>query len=68
MSCSQLQELEELAAKLLEAAQKLPPSSDCYKFLKGVGTLRAKLSDLRAAHSHAAHQGPNTKSKTPPQR
>jgi hypothetical protein len=38
-----VQDLEELAAKLLEAARKLPPGSARHDSLKEIGRLRAQL-------------------------
>ena len=40
------QDLEDKAAKLLEAARKLLPGPERYDALKEIGRLRAKLDDL----------------------
>jgi hypothetical protein len=43
----QLLDLEELAAKLLEAARKLPPGEIRHGTLKEIGRVRARLTLLR---------------------
>jgi hypothetical protein len=41
-------DLEELAAKLLETARKLPPGAVRHDSLKEIGRLRAQIAALRA--------------------
>ena len=42
-----LQELEKMAAKLLEIAQRLPPGQSRQDALKEVGRLRARINAIR---------------------
>jgi hypothetical protein len=39
-------DLEEKAAKLLEAASKLPPGSERHELLKEIGTFRARIAKI----------------------
>jgi hypothetical protein len=41
-------DLEEIAAKLLQAARKLPPGSERHGILKEIGTFRVRINRLRA--------------------
>lgn len=43
MTSKKLQDLEELAAELLEAARKLPPGRDRQDALKKIGSFAASL-------------------------
>jgi hypothetical protein len=45
---TQLQALEEIAAKLLEAARKLPPGSERYGIVKEIGKFRERIAALKA--------------------
>jgi hypothetical protein len=44
----EMQVLEEMATKLLETARKLPPGSERHDFLKEIGTLRVRITALKA--------------------
>jgi hypothetical protein len=43
-----MQDLEDLAAKLLETARKLPPGAVRHDSLKEIGRLRAQITALQA--------------------
>jgi hypothetical protein len=45
---TEMQDLEEIATKLLETARKLPPGSERHSFLKEIGQIRLRLSALKA--------------------
>lgn len=47
MTMKKLQDLEELAADLLEAARKLPPGPDRQDALKKVGSFVTQIAFLR---------------------
>jgi hypothetical protein len=49
MRATKLQELEEMAGKLLASARKLPPGPDRYNMLQEVGRFRAKIAALQGA-------------------
>ena len=44
----EMRDLEELAAKLLDTARKLPPGPVRYDSLKEIGQLRVRMDALRA--------------------
>jgi hypothetical protein len=44
----ELQVLEEMATRLLEAARKLPPGSERHDLLKEIGTFRVRIAALKA--------------------
>jgi hypothetical protein len=49
MKSARLQELEEMAAKLLETARKLPPGEDYHNALQEIGRFLAKIDALKEA-------------------
>jgi len=49
MKSARLQELEEMAAKLLETARKLPPGEDYRNALREIGRFLAKIDALKEA-------------------
>jgi hypothetical protein len=49
MKSARLQELEEMAAKLLETARKLPPGEDYHNALQEIGGFLAKIDALKEA-------------------
>jgi hypothetical protein len=51
----EMQELEEIATKLLETARKLPPGFERHDVLKEIGKLRARIAALRRRESDALH-------------
>ena len=44
----EMQELEEIAAKLLKTARKLPPGSERHGILKEIGKFRVRITALKA--------------------
>ena len=50
-----MQDLEEIAVKLLETARKLPPGSERHALLKQISTFRTKLAVI-AARRKQLHQ------------
>jgi hypothetical protein len=47
-SGDEMQDLEKMAAKLLETARKLPPGAEQHALLEQIGTFRIKLSAVAA--------------------
>ena len=43
-----MHDLEEMAAKLLESARKLPPGPERHDLLKEIGILRARVAAIAA--------------------
>jgi hypothetical protein len=41
-------QLDKIAAKLLETASKLPPGAERHDFLKEIGKIRSQLFELKA--------------------
>jgi hypothetical protein len=63
-AAARLQELEEIAAKLLATAGKLPPGQDRYNALREIGSFRARIAALEDHHlRQREHQGPKAKGK-----
>jgi hypothetical protein len=64
MKATKLQELEEIAAKLLATAGRLPPGQDRYNALREIGKFRARIVALEGHHlRRREHQGPKAKGK-----
>jgi hypothetical protein len=53
----QLQELEEMVAKLLATAQSLPPGQDHHNALREVARFRARITDLQGQEIQSADRG-----------
>jgi hypothetical protein len=49
MRATKLQDLEEMATKLLATARKLPPGPDRHEILQEIGRFRAQLISLQDA-------------------
>jgi hypothetical protein len=49
MSVERLQELQDMAAKLLETARKLPPGPERQKALEEIGNYRLQISALQSS-------------------
>jgi hypothetical protein len=43
-----MQNLEKMAAKLLNTVRKLPPGSERHELLKEIGKIRARIAKLKA--------------------
>src|ERR1700730_17481784 len=65
MRAARLKELEELAAKLLETARKLPPGQDRHNALQEIGRFRARITALQRLDLRSAHRGPMAQSPQP---
>src|SRR3981189_2008557 len=60
-----LRELEEMAAKLLETARKLPSGQDRHNALQEIGRFRARITALQRLDLRSAHRGPMAQSPQP---
>jgi hypothetical protein len=58
-----LQELEEMAAKLLATARKLLAGQDRHSALREIGRFRARIAALRGPELRLAHRGLKAKGK-----
>jgi hypothetical protein len=58
MGVKRLQELEEMAAKLLVAARKLPPSPKRDNVLQEIGRFRSEIVSLQNSDLSRAYRGP----------
>jgi hypothetical protein len=63
MRVKRLQELEEMAAKLLAAARKLPPSPERHNVLQEIGRFRSEIVSLQNSALSDAHRTPKAKGK-----
>jgi hypothetical protein len=57
MRATKLQELEEMATKLLATARKLPPGPDRHNILQEIGRFRAQIIALQSAGLRAPRLG-----------
>jgi hypothetical protein len=62
-STETLQELEEMAAKLLATARKLPPGPDRHNMLLEIGRFRTQIAALQGAGLLPAQLGLKAKGK-----
>jgi hypothetical protein len=63
MRATKLQELEEMASKLLATARKLPPGPDRHEILNEIGRFRAQIATLQGASLRPARLGLKAKGK-----
>ncbi len=63
MRAARLKELEEMAAKLLETARKLPQGQDRHNALQEIGRFRARIAGLRRTELRSAHRKLKAKGK-----
>jgi hypothetical protein len=63
MRATKLQELEEMAAKLLATARRLPPGQDHYNALREIGRFRVQIAALQGADLRPAELEPKAKGK-----
>jgi hypothetical protein len=63
MRATKLQVLEEMAAKLLATARKLPPGQDRYDMLQEIGRFRVQIIALQRAGLPPARRGLKVKGK-----
>jgi hypothetical protein len=62
-AAARLQELQEMAAKLLATAREIPPGQDHYNALREIGRFCAQIDALQDADSRPAQLGLNVKGK-----
>jgi hypothetical protein len=63
MRAARLQELEEMAAKLLATVRKLPPGQNRRNALQLIGRFRVRIADLQTPALQPVHQGLKVKGK-----
>jgi hypothetical protein len=63
MRATKLQELEEMAAKLLATARKVPPGPDRHNILQEIGRFRSQLISLQGAALRPVRRGLKAKGK-----
>ena len=63
MRAARLKELEEMLAKLLEAARKLPQGQDRHKALQEIARFRARIIGLKRQDLRSAHRKLKAKGK-----
>jgi hypothetical protein len=63
MSAARLQELEEMTARLLALARKLPPGQRRYDIMQQIGRFRVQIAALKGPDSRRPHRGPKAKAK-----
>ena len=63
MRTARLQELEEMAAKLLATARELPPGQEHHNALREIGRFRAQIAALKGADFRPAQLGLKAKGK-----
>src|SRR5436190_16213037 len=60
---ARLQELEEMAARLLALARKLPPGQRRYDIMQEIGRFRVQIAALKGPELGRSHRGPKAKGK-----
>jgi hypothetical protein len=63
MKMARLQELEEIAAKLLATARELPPGQERHNAHREIGRFRAQIAALQGANLRPARLGLKAKGK-----
>jgi hypothetical protein len=63
MRATKLQELEEMAAKLLATARELPPGQERHEVLQEIGKFRLRITALQDAGLPPARRGLKAKGK-----
>jgi hypothetical protein len=63
MRAARLQELEEVAARLLALARKLPPGQQRHDVIREIGRFRAQIAALKGPDLGRPHRGPKAKGK-----
>ena len=58
---ARLQELEEMAARLLALARKLPPGQRRYDIMQEIGRFRVRIAALKGPELGRSHRGPKAK-------
>jgi hypothetical protein len=60
---ARLQELEEMAARLLALARKLPPGQQRYDMVRQIGRFRVRIAALKGPELGRPQRGPKAKGK-----
>ena len=60
---ARLQELEEMAARLLALARKLPPGQRRYDIMQEIGRFRVRIAAIKGPELGRPHRGPKAKGK-----
>ena len=60
---ARLQELEEMAARLLALARKLPPGQRRYDIMQEIRRFRVQIAALKGPELGRSHRGPKAKGK-----
>ncbi len=63
MRAARLQELEEMAARLLALARKLPPGQQRHDIVQQIGRFRVQIAALKGPDLGRPHRGPKAKEK-----
>ena len=63
MRAARLQELQEMAAKLLATARELPPGQEYHNALREIGRFRVQIAALQGADLRRAQLGLKAKGK-----
>ena len=63
MKAARLQELEEMAARLLALARKLPPGQQRYDIVQQIGRFRVRIAALKGPELGRSRRGPKAKEK-----
>jgi len=63
MRAARLQELEEMAARLLALARKLPPGQQRHDVIREIGRFRVRIAALKGPDLRRPHRGPKAKGK-----
>ena len=61
MRAARLQELQEMAEKLLSTARELPPGQEHHNALREIGRFRVQIAALKGADLRPARLGPKAK-------
>ena len=60
---ARLQELEEMAARLLALARELPPGQRRYDIMQEIGRFRVRIAALKGTELGRSHRAPKAKRK-----
>ena len=63
MRAARLQELEEMAARLLALARKLPPGQQRHDVVREIGRFRVRIAALKGPDLRQPRRGPKAKGK-----
>ena len=63
MKAARLQELEEMAVRLLALARKLPPGQQRHDVVREIGRFRVRIAALKGPGLRPTHRRPKAKGK-----